>query len=788
VLIRGSAGISVGVAVLLCASAASAATIEVTTDADEFGTGSACTLREAVESARTNKAFGGCPKGSKTETDKVVLIGDVTLTRAGNTATNADGDLDYNKGGPLMIDGGDEPIDAKEINVAGGWSDRILETSHEKVTLRTVEMSDGDTVGDADSSGGAIRATAGARLQLLDITIQDSAAGNRGGAVACEGCKSLMLKRSFVLASNSVSGASAKGGAIWSNAPLKLLGKPAAVALPGTQAQILNNDVNSSGDASTDGGGGIYAVDDLTVRQVDIEGNDGDHGRGGGISATGPDANIRLTDSTVADNTIAGDGGGIDVSGEFATLTMKRTAILGNQALPFEGFSRGGGLRTAAERNNITDSVFDSNSATGTNPGGTRGGGVFLGDDGLGGPPEETRLNRVSVTNNVAGAGQFNQGGGIFASSHLDAINVTIAQNASLNNTTRGGGLQVAAYHGGDEPEAHLAFSTIASNAATEGRAILSQYTTTLRSSIVEDSADACFLSSDGEVVSSGYNVDNSGDDPDCGLIAPTDSDEDPQLQALNENGSPPVGYLDDTIPLTVSAPANIAGGLDLVPANRCKVDGKALKVDARGAPRPAEDGCDAGAIERTMCRGTIINGPDDRIGRAGRDVIQGDSNANTILAQGGNDQVNIYTGADVLCAGKGNDKMLVGEVSPSLDTVDGGPGRDFISYNNGGGPLTLDLAAGTVVGANSGNDTLFSIEGVLGSQAADTVLGDNGPNRLQGGLGLGGPDTIKGRGGIDVLNAKNGEADIEINCGPGSNAKEKAKYDKGLDPEPKSC
>jgi adhesin HecA-like repeat protein len=770
------------------AAPASAVTIKVQTDGDEFGSGGPCALREAVEAARTNKAFGGCPKGSKTKADKVVLAGDVTLTRTGNTATNADGDLDYNRGGPLIIDGGDEAIDARDINVAGGWSDRILETSHQKVTLRTVNLSDGNTVGDADSSGGAIRALTGARVLLQDITIQDSAAGNRGGAIACEGCKSLTLKGSFVLANNSVSGVSAQGGAIWSNAPLKLFGKPAPVALPGTQAVISGNEVNASGDSLTNRGGGIYAGDDLTLRAVRIMGNHGDHGRGGGISAAGTDAKVRLTNSTVAENAVAGDGGGIEVTGELAHLTIKRSAVLGNQALPFEGFAQGGGLRTAAERNTIIESVFDSNSATGSNPGGTRGGGVFLGDDGLGGEPEETRLDRVSITNNVAGGGGFNQGGGIFASSHLHANNVTIAENASLNNTTRGGGLQVAAYHGGDEPEAHLTFSTIASNAATEGRAILSQYTTTLKGTIVEEGTDACFLVTDGEIVSSGYNVDNTGGDPDCGLTAATDTDVDSQLQALNENASPPVGYLDLTIPLTVSAPSNISGGLDLVPANKCKVDGKALEVDARGAPRPAEDGCDAGAIERTMCRGTIINGPDDRIGRNGADVIQGDSNANTVLAQGGDDQVNIYNGPDVLCAGRGNDRMLVGEVAPSADTIDGGPGRDFISFNNGGGPLTLDLAAGSVVGTTAGNDTLFSIEDVLGSQAADTVLGDNGPNMLQGGLGAGGPDTIKGRGGIDVLKAKNGEADVEINCGPGKNAKEKARIDKGLDPAPKSC
>ena len=45
---------------------AGAATIEVTTAKDELDTSpdAKCSLREAVQSANTNTAVGGCPKGS----------------------------------------------------------------------------------------------------------------------------------------------------------------------------------------------------------------------------------------------------------------------------------------------------------------------------------------------------------------------------------------------------------------------------------------------------------------------------------------------------------------------------------------------------------------------------------------------------------------------------------------------------------------------------------------------------------------------------------------------------
>ena len=46
----------------------------------------------------------------------------------------------------------------------------------------------------------------------------------------------------------------------------------------------------------------------------------------------------------------------------------------------------------------------------------------------------------------------------------------------------------------------------------------------------------------------------------------------------------------------------------------------------------------------------------------------------------------------------------------------------------------------------------------------------------------------MKGKGGIDVIQAKDGFTDRKINCGPGPNGAERAKRDKRLDPRAKSC
>ena len=60
-------------------------------------------------------------------------------------------------------------------------------------------------------------------------------------------------------------------------------------------------------------------------------------------------------------------------------------------------------------------------------------------------------------------------------------------------------------------------------------------------------------------------------------------------------------------------------------------------------------------------------------------------------------------------------------------DSIDGRGGFDTVSYNNiylSTGGVTVDLAAGTGTGDGSiGTDTLRAIEGIQGTNAADTFL-----------------------------------------------------------------
>jgi Ca2+-binding RTX toxin-like protein len=96
------------------------------------------------------------------------------------------------------------------------------------------------------------------------------------------------------------------------------------------------------------------------------------------------------------------------------------------------------------------------------------------------------------------------------------------------------------------------------------------------------------------------------------------------------------------------------------------------------------------------------------------------------------NDSLRGAAGPDTLVGRDGDDCLSGGQGSDSLDA---GDGFDWAIYADAGGSVTVDLVAGTSVGAH-GNDTLASIEVVLGSAGADCMIGGIGANTLMGGDG----------------------------------------------------
>lgn len=137
-------------------------------------------------------------------------------------------------------------------------------------------------------------------------------------------------------------------------------------------------------------------------------------------------------------------------------------------------------------------------------------------------------------------------------------------------------------------------------------------------------------------------------------------------------------------------------------------------------------------------------------IGTALGDRIFGSPVANRLVGGGGNDRLSGAEGDDALVPG------------PGTDTLAGGPGVDLADYGDGAGPITANLNRGTAAG--DGDDTLQTVERLIGTPKDDRLTGSDLPNRLTGGDG---DDVLSGLGANDVL--VGGDGDDTFNGGPGT-------------------
>lgn len=158
-----------------------------------------------------------------------------------------------------------------------------------------------------------------------------------------------------------------------------------------------------------------------------------------------------------------------------------------------------------------------------------------------------------------------------------------------------------------------------------------------------------------------------------------------------------------------------------------------------------------------------------------GEALLTGDEGDDVLVGSAGNETLSGGTGSDAIDAGAGDDilsndtRATNGTCTPEQDRLLGGAGTDLVSYVCHKTPITVDLTDPGPDGAAGENDVLVSIESVLGGQAGDTLIGDEGPNRLAGGPGadtlraLDGNDHVEGGEGIDVLDAGAGDDTLAV-------------------------
>ena len=127
----------------------------------------------------------------------------------------------------------------------------------------------------------------------------------------------------------------------------------------------------------------------------------------------------------------------------------------------------------------------------------------------------------------------------------------------------------------------------------------------------------------------------------------------------------------------------------------------------------------------------TSIAGIENVTGGSGNDPLTGDGNANTLSGGGG---------SDTLIGGLGN------------DTLNGNGGVDTASYAGETDAMFINLAAGNARRGSAANpieDTLISIENVIGGSGNDTITSNGNVNVIDGG---GGNDTISAGGNNDTI------------------------------------
>ena len=136
---------------------------------------------------------------------------------------------------------------------------------------------------------------------------------------------------------------------------------------------------------------------------------------------------------------------------------------------------------------------------------------------------------------------------------------------------------------------------------------------------------------------------------------------------------------------------------------------------------------------------GDQIRNVENVIGSKYWDRLFGDDNNNILM--GGD-------GSDILHGGKGDDILIGG--AGDTDSLNGGDGMDWASYEGSDEAVTINLKTNIFSGGHAYNDVFNSIEGFIGSSHNDLFVASNSTDLLNGGDGF---DTITyaGSGAVTV-------------------------------------
>ena len=415
-------------------------------------TGASCSLADAITSANTNTAVGGCTAGSAGL--DTIVTGNTTLS-APNNGVNGLPVITED----LRITSPDPAVRAfiTRSSVGGTPEFRLFEigtaSDAPRVTLAHVYLARGQVSGSivnlvpVAGAGGCINLRNGS-LRIVDSVMEECralglddatgrSAGAQGGAIAAV-AGTLVLKDSYFNFNSATGGAALASG--FSGA----LGDGGAVFATGLDELVIEGTSINSNFAT--GGAGVSR---------------GGNGRGGGLVVFGTETRIR--GSSFAANAASGGGassgtGGLAEGGGIlaeagAVVTINNSELAGNVAhgpdspAGLGGYAYGGGLYARGAALTLNGSEVMDNRATGGAGsssgfnGLARGGGLYLFD-------AATTADRMLIeTNSITGAGP---GGGGIAVLHESAAATpflltrsSLADNNAFatNDFAYGGGL-----------------------------------------------------------------------------------------------------------------------------------------------------------------------------------------------------------------------------------------------------------------------------------------------------------------------------------------------------------
>lgn len=284
--------------------------IAVTTNIDEFGEGSGCGLREAIQTSNTGVDFGGCVMNGSGAIAITIPAGTYSLTLHGSSEdANATGDLDilvpldlYGAGaGTTIIQGdGDMSENDRVFHVVQDADSDYL------VTMWDLSITGGYSVGDG---AGILNEES---LWVSRVSIYNNDADVNGGGVASEPLHSSQGFHAYL--SSSITGNSSNalgGGIVVSEGELRL------------------DHVDVSGNTAMGGAGMFIGGEAATISWANVHANIAIND-GGGIMIG--DGDLTLEDSSIYANSTGADGGNLYLWTGTGNASITRCYIGGGQA------------------------------------------------------------------------------------------------------------------------------------------------------------------------------------------------------------------------------------------------------------------------------------------------------------------------------------------------------------------------------------------------------------------------------------------------------------------------